>query len=45
MMGKKLVFELYRHYEVDLMYPERNWKVHGSWVATQTEMDMIVRSI
>ncbi|KAJ4413456.1 hypothetical protein N0V82_008530 [Gnomoniopsis sp. IMI 355080] len=45
MMSKKLVFEFYRRYEATLKYPERKWKVHGSWVATQTDMDMIVRGL
>lgn len=40
-MGK-LVVEFYRHFDAQLAHPEREWKVHGSWVTKQSEMDMVV---
>ena len=40
-MGK-LVVEFYRRFDVQLADPQREWKVHGSWVTKQAEMDMVV---
>ena len=44
-MITKLIFEFYRRYDAALACPKRDWKVHGSWVTKQTEMDMIVRRL
>ena len=38
----KLVVEFYRRFDAALADPEKKWKVHGSWVTKQTDMDMIV---
>ncbi|KAJ2983966.1 hypothetical protein NUW58_g6157 [Xylaria curta] len=44
MMVSKAVLEFYRRFDATLALPppEHTWKVHGSWVTKQTEMDMIV---
>lgn len=39
----KVVFELYRHFDFALVHPDKEWKVHGSWITHQTELDMIVQ--
>ncbi|KAG8159162.1 hypothetical protein KVR01_010823 [Diaporthe batatas] len=41
-MLTKLVFEFYRRYDAALACPKQEWKVHGSWVTKQTQMDMTV---
>lgn len=38
----KVVTEFYRRFDAELARPEKEWKVHGSWVTKQTEMDMLV---
>lgn len=42
MTMSKLVVEFYRRYDAKLPDPVREWKVHGSWVTKQTELDMLV---
>jgi len=42
MQMSKLVVEFYRHFDAQLAYPNREWKVHGSWVTKQKDMDMVV---
>jgi hypothetical protein len=42
LQASKLVTEFYRRFDARLAHPEREWKVHGSWVTKQTDMDMIV---
>ena len=37
----KLVFELYRRFEIGLPDPEKKWKVSGGWITKQTEMDLV----
>ena len=41
----KVVAEFYRRFDTRLANPEKPWKVDGSWVTTQTEMDMIVTAL
>ena len=41
----KLVAEFYRRFDAKLAHPERPWKVDGSWVTTQTDMDMVVETL
>lgn len=40
----KLVVEFYRYFDAQLAHAEREWKVHGSWVTKQKEMDMVIKS-
>ncbi|KAI1463443.1 benzoate 4-monooxygenase cytochrome P450 [Daldinia caldariorum] len=42
LMVSKLVMEFYRRYDAALAHPEKGWRVHGSWVTKQTEMDMVI---
>lgn len=37
----KLVFELYRHFEIGLPEPAREWKVSGGWITKQMGMDLV----
>lgn len=45
MMISKLVVNFYQRYDAVLACPEREWRVHGSWVTKQTDMDMVVRRL
>ncbi|KAI0192472.1 cytochrome P450 oxidoreductase [Astrocystis sublimbata] len=38
----KIITELYRHYDIMLAHPEREWKVSGGWLTRQSDMDMII---
>ncbi|KAK0635963.1 hypothetical protein B0T17DRAFT_517757 [Bombardia bombarda] len=38
----KFIVEFYRHFEVELSHPEREWHFVGNWVTKQTDMDMLV---
>lgn len=37
----KLVFELYRQFDISLAAPEDEWEVEGGWLTKQTKMDMV----
>lgn len=44
MMISKVVVEFFRRYEASM--PEQAvWRVHGSWVTKQTNMDMTISSL
>ena len=38
----KLVVEFYRRFDARLADPEKEWAVHGSWMTSQTDMDMVI---
>lgn len=38
----KAVFELYRNFDFRLAHPEKEWRVSGSWITAQTNMDMLL---
>lgn len=38
----KLVAAFFLKFDVQMAHPERPWKVMGSWVTKQTDMDMVV---
>jgi hypothetical protein len=44
-MITKLMVEFFQQYDIALAHPEKKWRVHGSWVTKQTEMNMVVRSL
>lgn len=36
----KVITELYRHFDIELAEPEKEWHVSGGWLTRQTAMDM-----
>lgn len=41
----KVLFELYRHFDFQLVSPEVDWTVCGSWLTRQTDMDMVLSPV
>ncbi|PVI01651.1 cytochrome P450 oxidoreductase [Periconia macrospinosa] len=41
----KLLVEFLRRYDISLKDPTKEWHVHGSWVARQSEMDIVVTGL
>ncbi|KAI0380386.1 benzoate 4-monooxygenase cytochrome P450 [Hypomontagnella monticulosa] len=42
MQISKLVVEFWRQFDAVKAEPEKPWKIHGSWVTKQTDMDMMI---
>ncbi|KAI0902791.1 cytochrome P450 oxidoreductase [Ustulina deusta] len=47
MIISKVVVEFCRHFDATLASPppKHKWKIHGSWVTKQTDMDMIITKL
>ncbi len=41
----KLTSEFFRRFDISLVDPSREWKIHGSWITKQTDMDMWVQKL
>jgi cytochrome P450 len=37
-----VIVELYRHFQFKLADDTKEWRVSGTWITRQTQMDMIV---
>lgn len=38
----KIIVELYRNFDIDLVDPSKDWTVSGGWLTRQSNMDMIL---
>ncbi|KAL6716510.1 hypothetical protein ACLMJK_006077 [Lecanora helva] len=38
----KLIVELYRNFDMELVNPDQDWHVQGGWIHKQTNMDMYI---
>ena len=39
----KVIPELYRHFKIDLAYPEREWKIANHWFVQQDGVECTLR--
>lgn len=39
----KLIPQLIRHFDIELVHPDRQWKTTNWWLVKQTDMDCYVR--
>ncbi|KAL9065628.1 MAG: hypothetical protein Q9157_007414 [Trypethelium eluteriae] len=38
----KVIVELYRHFDIELADPKKEWHISGGWLTRQTQMDMVL---